>query len=354
MADLIITERSNLVSVANALRERTGETENVTLGQMVYSINEIGSQMQPDWNQNDETANDFIKNRPFYTGNPVKTVLLEEETVTVGTDLYTRCNGSLRLELGKTYWVNFNGIEYECVAWNDASWGSSIICIGNGSFIGVGSHGNGEPFTIETYPEDANGHSEVYLDVGESGDYTISISGMMSVVHQIDIKYIPSDSTKMDAEDPVCTGSFSMNRNEDSVVGVYSHVEGFGNAASGYAAHAEGIGNTASGKYSHVEGSRNIEDTEDKYIHIAGNGYGYYGEFTNSNAYTLDWNGVGWYQGGLQVGGNAQDDGAKSVMLNGDTEIVLASSTEGSTKKFKLTIDDDGVLTATEIVESVI
>lgn len=32
--------------------------------------------------------------------------------------------------------------------------------------------------------------------------------------------------------------------------------------------------------------------------------------------------------------------------------IILNSSTEGSTKQFKITIDDDGVLTATEIVES--
>ena len=34
------------------------------------------------------------------------------------------------------------------------------------------------------------------------------------------------------------------------------------------------------------------------------------------------------------------------------TELILKSSIEGSTKKFKLTIDDNGVLTATEIVES--
>jgi hypothetical protein len=33
-------------------------------------------------------------------------------------------------------------------------------------------------------------------------------------------------------------------------------------------------------------------------------------------------------------------------------EFILISSTEGSTKKFKITIDDDGVLTATEIIES--
>lgn len=33
-------------------------------------------------------------------------------------------------------------------------------------------------------------------------------------------------------------------------------------------------------------------------------------------------------------------------------ELILNSSTSGSTKKFKITIDDDGILTATEIVES--
>lgn len=36
------------------------------------------------------------------------------------------------------------------------------------------------------------------------------------------------------------------------------------------------------------------------------------------------------------------------------TELTLISSTEGSTKKFKITIDDDGILTATEIVESTV
>ena len=37
----------------------------------------------------------------------------------------------------------------------------------------------------------------------------------------------------------------------------------------------------------------------------------------------------------------------KSVMTE---EIILTSSTAGSTKKFKITVDDSGTLTATEIV----
>ena len=43
------------------------------------------------------------------------------------------------------------------------------------------------------------------------------------------------------------------------------------------------------------------------------------------------------------------DNGAQTVMANGDKEIILASSTAGSTKKFKITVDDAGTLTATEV-----
>lgn len=35
---------------------------------------------------------------------------------------------------------------------------------------------------------------------------------------------------------------------------------------------------------------------------------------------------------------------------DGDKEIILTSSTSNSTKKFKITVDDSGTITATEIV----
>ena len=37
-------------------------------------------------------------------------------------------------------------------------------------------------------------------------------------------------------------------------------------------------------------------------------------------------------------------------IANGDKAIILTSSTADSTKKFKITVDDSGALTATEIV----
>lgn len=41
---------------------------------------------QADWNQNDESAKDYVKNRPFWTDDPVETVVLEEQTITISED----------------------------------------------------------------------------------------------------------------------------------------------------------------------------------------------------------------------------------------------------------------------------
>ena len=91
----------------------------------------------------------------------------------------------------------------------------------------------------------------------------------------------------------------------DTYLGSYAFAEGNGTIASGEGSHAEGYETIASGRYSHVQGKLNIEDTEDKYAHIVGNG-----EALNarSNAHTLDWDGVGWFAGGVKVGGTGQDE----------------------------------------------
>lgn len=63
-----------------------------------------------------------------------------------------------------------------------------------------------------------------------------------------------SDDTKMNAENPTGTGSFSMNRLSGYEVGDYSHVEGYLCAAPYRAAHAEGESTIAWGNSSHAEG----------------------------------------------------------------------------------------------------
>lgn len=44
-----------------------------------------------------------------------------------------------------------------------------------------------------------------------------------------------------------------------------------------------------------------------------------------------------------------QLDAAMTALQPNEKTLVLASSTESSTKKFAITVDDDGLITATEI-----
>jgi hypothetical protein len=77
-----------------------------------------------------------------------------------------------------------------------------------------------------------------------------------------------------------------------------SHAEGNEAKAHGDYSHAEGLGTIASQKYQHVQGRYNKEDTENKYIHIVGNGYN---NTERRNIHTLDWNGNGWYEGYVEA-----------------------------------------------------
>ena len=79
-----------------------------------------------------------------------------------------------------------------------------------------------------------------------------------------------------------------------------AHVEGFYAVASGLRSHAEGSYTLASSQYQHVEGKFNVEDKANKYAHIVGNGTS---KTARKNAYTLDWDGNGWFAGNVSVEG---------------------------------------------------
>lgn len=111
--------------------------------------------------------------------------------------------------------------------------------------------------------------------------------------------------------------------------GTYSHAEGTNTVASGDHSHAEGFNTKASGPKQHVEGMYNVADSDGKYVHIVGNGQD---GSSRSNAHTLDWSGNAWFAGNVE---------AKAI--------IVASSTSGSTKRFKITVNDEGALTATEV-----
>lgn len=101
----------------------------------------------------------------------------------------------------------------------------------------------------------------------------------------------------------------------------YGHVEGAYNTVNGYGSHAEGYRTIASGQYQHVGGKWNIEDTENKYAFIIGNGT------TNerrSNALTVDWN------GNIETNGNITSNQLQTNELSViDGKFNITSSTRG-------------------------
>ena len=104
--------------------------------------------------------------------------------------------------------------------------------------------------------------------------------------------------------------------NMGNAVGMYSFATGRQTYANGIYSRADGFGTIANGNTQHADGKYNIEDTEEKYIYIVGNGAS---QDARSNAYTLDWDGNGWFAGGLKVGGTGQDDEtAQEVALKED------------------------------------
>lgn len=67
-----------------------------------------------------------------------------------------------------------------------------------------------------------------------------------------------------------------------------AHAEGGGTVAGGTNSHAEGASTIASSDFQHAEGKWNVEDANDKFAHIIGNGTA---NNARSNAYAVDWDG---------------------------------------------------------------
>lgn len=144
-----------------------------------------GDVTTPDWNQNDATASDYVKNRPFYTGDPVETVLVEESTVSFqnsGSGLSLGIiQSTFEATVGETYKVSWDGTVYECIctSFND------MPGIGNLSILGAGSD-TGEPFLMVV----ENGRGIEIYTADTSASHTISISGFVQEVVKIDKKYL--------------------------------------------------------------------------------------------------------------------------------------------------------------------
>lgn len=82
-----------------------------------------------------------------------------------------------------------------------------------------------------------------------------------------------------------------------------------------------------------------------KYVHVVGNG----DSSTRSNAYTLDWDGNGWFAGDVFVGGASQDEGVK-LLKAGEAIPIPQTASAGQVLAVKA-VDENGKPTEWEPVE---
>lgn len=324
------------------------------------------SEIRPNWNQNNSEAPDYINSRPFYSKQNSDIILDTTFTLSEAENSYKFSVGNGdAIALEGWYTVKFDGIQYNNLVARDID-GFYMIEIPDNSFY------------LGSWYEDSIDFRFYNVSIGT---HDIKVIHHYEFVKQIDDKYLPVGTNDIQTLknsistvyknvlsklDPVGTGSFSMNRKDGTVIGHKSHSEGINCTASDAASHAEGYETTAGGRYSHSEGHNtfangenshseglgtyangenqhaqgkyNILDYKNKYAHIVGNGIS---SSKESNAHTLDWDGLGWFAGGLKVGGTGQDDeAAKEVALKEDIPELPTPSVADSGNA--LTVQPDG------------
>lgn len=149
----------------------------------------VAEQVQADWTQNDETAVDFVKNRPCYTEWKAGTyfdVTLGKETATQGGvffyridnneinwDMFDKTDNQLFVK-GRKYNIVFDGVTYTSTAEDDM--------IGNGHLYYEELEDNGMPFVVSA----GNG---VTLACKTAGEHSIKVTGEVPTYHELDKRY---------------------------------------------------------------------------------------------------------------------------------------------------------------------
>lgn len=142
--------------------------------------------VQSDWNQNDETADDYIKNRVCYKTNIANiysgTFVTADIGGVYGEQKQEVVENAQYLVNGGTYTLNVNGELYNCVAIISGG----MIRLGNQGI--VGGTDTGEPFIIQFAP----GYSVVVFATKEAvaGTYEVTVNGPM--IKTIDREFIPA------------------------------------------------------------------------------------------------------------------------------------------------------------------
>lgn len=166
--------------------------EGLTLGEDGKTLNVTGGGSQADWNQNDESAADYVKNRPG--GYDIKElVTVTDETATSGQLLtnYSEVNDFLQWHVGETVVVTFDGTPYQCtiIGTDPGEWH-----VGDPNFVEY-------PFDIlSVIRVGSDPWNPTYLYTAAAGEsHTVKIEGYATTPVVFDKKYLPDLKTLTNA-----------------------------------------------------------------------------------------------------------------------------------------------------------
>lgn len=178
---------------------------------------ESSSGVQADWNQNDEVAPDYIKNRPF--SETINFEIMIEHGGEAKVDEYSDGAAYYLIELaentyfngiiGNTYVVELNGIRYETTLGN-CYFGNYL---GNLNLAWAVKYdntydGTGLPFGILF-------SNEIYFVVPEEGIYDLKIGILNKNIKVLDTKFLPDKYPKITYTQNVLLDNFALEIEED-------------------------------------------------------------------------------------------------------------------------------------------
>lgn len=289
--------------------------------------NILSTEGQADWNQNDENAPDYVKNRPFYIGDPTVTTIIPESTVTFtnnGSAFISEWPESFDLVEGQEYSVSWDGTDYVCRGIVI----SGFPVLGNTGMAGFGDD-TGEPFMFML-----NGKWMV-ASTENATEHTIGISAYNNQIVKIDAKFLPDDAPY---KVPIVINKDITKLSDDEK-------EQINNAfKSGslilYKYDHDGLGTCSVIISFYFDKSSSLLN----FTYFTGEYITYYDSSIDQSEHShqLSYNGI------RQI---AEYAAINKLQYDPLSYFVLNSSTPGSTKKFIIAVDDDGALSTREVVE---
>lgn len=309
---------------------------------------------------------DNITDKPSYL--PVRelatiNILPEAQLIPEGSGSFHYAEQVEGIEVGNTYIITYNGIEYTCEAKQIEASGLIYTALGNiGAAFGTPDV-NGEPFCIAIAPSNLAaqvGYNLMVMAVDGATEVTMAVRGdIMTYTKKLDNKcldmdWIPVKKTMPYKEEMVVAHEAVIN---EGLTGGISELCSYEVSFDGVIYHVPGIyrdlGAVRTERYIgnrklynlYTTGYSPIEDTDEPFLIRS-----YTGPeddlHDKTTFYAAD---GGEHTISISILLNDIEKMPECYMPESVNGIVIRSSTLGSTKKFKLTVDDSGTVTAKEV-----